>query len=177
MSEAALSPEDLRIVRETLQEIREMPPPRDNHGVGCVLTLVGVFVLLVLPYVARMVPVSPTVGRIGLLVGGAATVIGVVLWLTAGGFVRGNYIAAAEAALRELETWSPEDGDREVALRAATLLLTHAVVTYGPTASEAFEAADAEGRLGHMMPMVLAVQAVLVEEGAAYEVFGGSDDA
>lgn len=177
MSEAPLSAEDLRVVHETLQEIREMPPPRDNQGAGCVLSMVGIFLLLVLPYVARLVPVSPTVGRVGLLVGGAATVVGVVLWLTAGGFVRGNYIAAAEAALRELEAWTPEEGDREVALRAATLLLTHAVATYGPTSSQSFEVAEAEGRIGHMLPMILAVQDVLVEEGAAYEVFGASDDA
>lgn len=172
MSSVSLSPEDLSIVQETLQEIRDMPPPRDNRGLGCVVSMAGVFVLFVLPYVGRMIPIPSAVGRVGLLVGGAFTVVGVVLVLTAGGFVRGNYVAAAEAALRQLEGWSPEAGDREVALRAATLLLTHAVATYGATSSGSFDVAAAEERIGHMLPLVRAVQAVLVEEDAAFEVFG-----
>ena len=170
-SPAALGSADLEVVLETLEEIRGMPPPRDNQPTGCLMSLGGIVVLLGMPVLARFVEIGSGAGSWGLIVGGALTVIGVVTWMTAGGFVRGNYIAAAEAALRELEGWTAEDGDREVALRAATLLLTHSVAVYGPTSTSSFEPHEAEKRLGAMMPLVLAVQQVLVEEEACYPVF------
>jgi len=169
--QSLLSADDLGIVHETLQEIRDMPPPRDNHAGGCMMALAGLAVLLGLPALGRVVAIGQGLGTAGLLIGGGLLVLGIILWQTAGGFVRGQYVAAGEAALRELEVWSPEDGDREVALRAATLLLTHAVATYGATSMSSFDPADAEMRIASMMPLVRAVQEVLVEEEAAYPIF------
>ena len=166
-----LTPADLEVVHETLQEIRDMPPPRDNYATGCMMAIAGLVVLLGLPALGRVVTLSDGLGSAGLLIGGALLVVGIIVWQTAGGFVRGQYIAAGEAALRELELWSPDDGDRVVALRAVTLLLTHAVASYGPTSTSSFDPADAALRLAPMMPLVMAVQEVLVEEEAAYPIF------
>jgi hypothetical protein len=171
-----LSPEDLEVVHETLQEIRDMPPPRDNHATGCLMSIGGLVVLLGLPALGRVMTISQGLGTVGLLIGGASLALGIIVWMTAGGFVRGQSFAAAEAALRELEGWGAEEGDREVALRAATLLLTHAVVQYGPTSTSTFERAEAEVRLAPMMPLVMAVQEVLVEEEAAYPIFGTEEE-
>ncbi len=172
----ALSPTDLEVVHETLQEIRDMPPPRDNMAVGCVMALAGLTVLLLIPAVGRQMAIASGLATAGLITGGVLLVVGIVVWQTAGGFVRGTYIAAAEAALRELEGWTPEEGDREVALRAATLLLTHAVATYGPTSTNSFEYEEAEQRIAPMMPLVMAVQDVLVEDGASYAIFGTEEE-
>jgi len=171
-----LSTADLDVVHETLREIRDMPPPRDNQPVGCSLVLAGLVLLLGLPVLGKAGAIGSGFATPGLLGGGALLVIGVVVWQTAGGFVRGRYIAAAEAALRTLEAWRPEDGDREVALRAATLLLTHAVATYGATAMSTIDGIDARERLRSMMPLVLAVQDVLLAEEASYAVFTDEDE-
>lgn len=171
-----LSPADLEVVHDTLQEIRDMPPPRDNYATGCLMALAGLAVLLVLPAVGKQITIASGIATAGLIIGGVLLVVGVVVWQTAGGFVRGTYSAAAEAALLQLESWTPEEGDREVALRAATLLLTHAVATYGPTSTDSFEYEEGERRIGAMMPLVMAVQDVLVEEGASYAIFGTEDE-
>lgn len=171
-----LSPADLEVVHETLQEIRDMPPPRDNYAAGCMMALAGLALLLVLPAVGRQIAIAPGLATAGLVAGTVLLVVGIIVWQTAGGFVRGTYSAAAEAALRQLDTWTSEEGDREVALRAATLLLTHAVATYGPTSTNSFDYDEAERRIAPMMPLVMAVQDVLVEEGASYAIFGTDEE-
>jgi hypothetical protein len=171
-----LTSDDLDVVHETLQEIRDMPPPRDNYAAGCVMALAGLAILLVLPSLGRAFGLASNLATVGLLTGGALLVVGIIVWQTAGGFVRGQYMSAAEAALNQLEAWTPEEGDRVLALRATTLLLTHAVATYGPTSSSAFDYGEAEVRIAHMMPLVMAVQEVLVEEGAAYPIFPAEGD-
>ena len=148
-----------------------MPPPRDNQPMGCLMSLGGLVVLVGLPLLGRTIEIGSGIGSMGLLVGGGLFVVGLILWMTAGGFVRGNFIAAAEAALRELETWNAQSGDREVALRAATLLLTHSEASYGPTSAPSFDHGEAALRLRPIMPLILAVQDVLVEEGASHPVF------
>ena len=103
-----------------------------------------------------------------LVLGGVLLVVGIVLSVGAGGFARGHVTAAAEAALRTLEAG---DEDREVLLRAATLLLCNAWASYGPSTVEAFDFAAARVRLGPMLSLVSEVEGVLLEEGVIYPVF------
>lgn len=170
-SQSPLSAEDLAVVRQAVREIEDAPSPKDRAGLGCALSLPGFVVLLVLPIVARRFTVPPSVARVVLIVGLAVLVVGVLIWLTAGGFVRGHFTAAAAAALRRLEAWDVEEGDREEALRAATLLLMNAYAVYGPTMGSSFDRDEARERLGAMMPLVEAVERVLVEEAGIYTVF------
>jgi hypothetical protein len=173
-----LTDRDRLTVRDTLAEIRAAPPPRNHAGLGCVMALPGFVILLVFPVVARKFGMGGGLATPVLVVGGLLLVVGLVLWFTAGGLVRGHAIAAAEAALRTLEA-GDEDGD--VLLRASTLLLTHAYATHGPATAQTFDFQDARRRLGARLDLVLAVEALLVAEDAIYPVFtlaqssGGAD--
>lgn len=159
---------DRRVVRETLDEIRAEPAPRSLAGVGCVMALPGFLLLLVFPLVARKLAVASGPATAVLVVGGVLLVVGLGLWFSAGGFVRGRFIAAAEAALRTLEKGEKE---REVLLRAATLLLCNAYATYGPSTAETFDFAEGRRRLGPRLDLVMAVEEVLLAEGVIYPVF------
>lgn len=163
-----LSDRDRLTVRDTLAEIQAAPPPRNQAGLGCVMALPGFFILLVFPVVARKFGVGGGMAMPVLVVGGLLLVVGLVLWFTAGGLVRGHAIAAAEAALRTLESG---DEDREVLLRAATLLLTHAYATHGPATAATFDFRAARFRLGGRLDLVLAVEAILLADEAIYPVF------
>lgn len=171
---APLTEQDRRAVLGTLEEIRSAPPPRDLAGVGCVMALPGFVLLLVVPVLGRRLGLPAGAAVPVLVVGGALLIVGLVLWLTAGGFVRGRSIAAAEAALRTLEAG---DDDREVLLRAATLLLCHAYATYGPSTAEAFDFGAARARIGPRLELVTAVEGVLLEKGEIYPVFTLGDGA
>lgn len=167
---APLSDRDRALVLETLAELRAEPPRKDYAGVGCVMALPGFLLLLVFPVVGRQFEVSRTVATGVLIVGGVLLVVGLVLWFASGGLSRGHTIAAAEAALRTLETG---EEDREVLLRAATLLLCNAYATYGPATGEAFDFAEGARRLGARLPLVEAVERLLLEREAIYPVFTG----
>lgn len=163
---------DLRIVHQALDELRATPSPVDRAPLGCAMALPGFAILLVLPVIGRRLDLGSGIATTALVVGGALVVIGVVLWFSAGGFVRGHALAAAEAALRTLE--SGED-DREVLLRAATLLVVNGYATYGPTTATAVDVDKARVRLGKHLGLVEAVEGVLLEKGAAYPLFTMSD--
>jgi hypothetical protein len=178
--EPVLRPEDLEVVDEALEEIKSQEGPVDRGPIGCVMALPAFVVLLVLPVLGRRFDLPSSVAT-PILVGAIALlIVGLVLWFTAGGFVRGHVIAAAEAALRALEEWSPEAGHRDEALRAATLLVMNAYASYGPTTTRTFDAAEARERVSGAMPLVEAVERHLVDEGVTYRVFTegeeGEDD-
>lgn len=164
---------DRRIVREALDEIRATPSPVDRAPLGCAIALPGFAVLLVFPMVGRMMDLGSGVATVALGLGGVLVVVGVVLWFSAGGFVRGHAVAAAEAALRTLESG---EEDREVLLRGATLLVVNAYATYGPTTSTAVDVDKARLRLGKHLGLVEAVEGLLLEEGAAYPIFTRSEE-
>jgi len=163
-----LSDEDLLVIREALAEINASPPPRDFGGAGCAISVLALALLLTFPALGRKLAVGTGTATTVLVAGGVLLTVGIVLRLSAGGFVRGHAIAAAEAALRSLEAG---EGDRETQLRAATLLLRHAFATYGPTTSEAFDFAAARTRLGARLELVTAVETFLLEEKAIFPVF------
>jgi hypothetical protein len=168
-----LSDIERRIVHEALDEIRATPSPVDRAPLGCAIALPGLAVLLIFPVVGRMLGLGSGVATLALILGGVLVVVGVVLWFSAGGFVRGHALAAAEAALRTLEA---DDEDREVLLRAATLLVVNGYATYGPTTSTAVDVDKARTRLGKHLGMVEAVERLLLEERAAYPIFTKSDE-
>lgn len=170
---APLSENDRRTVLETLAEIRSEPPPRNYAGVGCVMALPGFVLLLVFPMVGRLLDVSSALATGVLITGGVLLVVGLILWYTAGGLQRGHAIAAAEAALRTLESG---EEDREVLLRAATLLLCNAYATYGPATAQAFDFAVAGRRMGPRLALVMGVEEVLLGESAIYPVFTGEPE-
>ena len=164
----SFSDQDRRTVLDTLGEIRASPPARDWGGPGCLVALLGLFLLVVLPVAGKVMGLGSGAVTPLLVLGGALLVAGILLRFGAGGFARGHVTAASEAALRTLEAG---DEDREVLLRAATLLLCNAYASYGPSTVEAFDFTAARARLGPTLALVSQVEGVLLEEGAIYPVF------
>jgi hypothetical protein len=163
-----LSAHDVGIVRDAFGDIEAEPPPKDWGAVGVAAALVGLVVVVGVPLLARTMSVPHGVVIAALTAGAALVVLGVVARMSAGGFARGRSIAAAEAALRQLES---DDPDRETALRAATLLLVHAYAMYGPKPAASFDFAAGRRRLGERMSMVEAVERALLREGRIDPVF------
>lgn len=171
-----LRPEDLEVVDEALREIREEEGPVDRGPLGCVLALPAFLALLVIPVLGRQLALPDRVATPMIVASVILLVVGLVLWFTAGGFVRGHVAAAAEAALRTLEAWTPEAGHRDEALRAATLLVMSAYASYGPTTTQTFEPEEARKRLGPTLVLVEAVERYLVDKGVTYRVFTDDPD-
>jgi len=165
---------DRLVVREARREIVENPLPASRGPLGCLVALGGGVILLVWPAVADRIPGGGFAAPFVLL-SATLLLLGGIVWSFFGGSTgRAAAGAAVEAALRQLESG---DGDREANLRAATLLLTHAYVTQGPTTTGTFDPVEVSGRLGDARPLVLAVERYLVEDVGAYPVFqGGATD-
>jgi hypothetical protein len=163
-----LSAHDVGIVRDAFGDIEAEPPPKDWGAVGVRTALAGLVVLVGVPPMVRAVAVPHGAVIAAIVAGAALVVLGVVARTSAGGFARGRSIAAAEAALRQLES---DDPDRETALRAATLLLVHAYALYGPKPSASFDFMAGRRRLGKRMPLVEAVECELLRERRIDPVF------
>lgn len=169
-----LTGQDRSIVLDARREIVENPLPPGRGQLGCVVALGGGGLLLAWPAVAEAVPGGSFVGPFVLL-GATLLVVGGVVWSFLGGSTgRAAASAAVEAALRQLASG---DEDREANLRAATLLLTRAYVTQGPTTTTTFDPGKARARLGASFALVLAVEQCLIEEVGAYPVFEGGEPA
>lgn len=166
-----LRPEDLEAIDAAVGEIRTEQGPVDRGPIGCVLSLPAFATLLVVPVLGRQLGLPSSVATPVLVAAVVLLVVGLVLWFTAGGFVRGHVKAAAEAALRTLEAWTPEEGRREEMLRASTLLVMNAWASHGPTTTEAFDREEARRRIGGAMPLVESVEEHLVERGVTFRVF------
>ncbi len=168
---ASLSADDRAVVDEAVQDLLEGPRPVDRGPLGCGMAVPGFLILLIAPVLGRRYDISSSVGMPLLVVGIGLLVIGLVMYFSAGGFVRGHYMAAAEAGLRGLEAWDPDTGDRTEALRGATLVLMNAMAAYGVTSSASFDFEAGRNRIAKVMPMVEAVEEYLVEQGSIYRVF------
>ena len=169
--DAPLTDRDRATVHEALDDIRADAPP-DRTSTGCVVALPGFALLLVVPVAARVLAVGAGVATALLCVGIAFLVVGLVLWFSAGGQRRRHAAAASEAALRTLEG---DEADREVLLRAATLLLVNARVPRGRAFVPTLDATRAGKRLGERAQLVDAVERLLVEEEVIYPVFADED--
>jgi hypothetical protein len=166
-----LRDEDAAVVREAMDEILGTPPPPDRGPAGCVVALPGFVMLLLYPPVARMLGLPGWLAVVVVSAGILFLAVGLILWFTAGTLGRRHAVAAAEAGLRALESWSPEQGDREEALRAATLMLMNSFAQSGTTAVTTFDADDARRRIAHRMPLVEAVERYLLEQAVLYPLF------
>jgi hypothetical protein len=164
----SLTDHDRLVVRETRDEIASTPPPKDFGYLGCPVAVLGVIILLSWVKVVEAVPALSFFTPFIMLAGVLMVVAGPIAGFTAGGFVRGAATAAAEAAIAHLESG---DAERDVTLRAATLLISHAFVSQGATTSEAFQVEEVAARIRDVLPLVLAVEAYLVEQDGVYPVF------
>jgi len=162
-----LNDRDRMIVHEARAEIRATPLPESRGPSGCVGALLGVGVLLVWPQLIDFVPGGDFASPFVVLAGVVLVVGGIVSSFFVGKKTRSAH-AAVEAALRQLEsdvTSTAVSGEeRETALRAATLLISHAFISDGPTTVEGFHRDEAATRIGAAMALVLGVQGVLEEE-------------
>lgn len=158
------------LVREAREEIVANPLPSSRGPVGCVAAIGGLVVLGAWPSLRGLVPggdfVSPFIVLGGImLIGG-----GLFSTLLVGRKTRAAE-AAVEAALRQLEgagdqtpSGPAEAPDREVELRAATLLVSHAFVSDGPTTVRTFDPEAVAARIEARLPLVLAVQNTLADQ-------------
>jgi hypothetical protein len=169
------------VVREARDEIVANPLPASRGPVGCFGALGGLVLLGVWPTLRGVVPVGDFVSPFVVLAG---------IMLVGGGLVSTLFVgrrtraadAAVEAALRQLEEDETGPGepaasrDREVDLRAATLLVSHAFVSDGPTTARTFDPDQVAVRVEARLPLVLAVQSVLSDELGAWVPFGPESD-
>jgi hypothetical protein len=171
----SLTDRDRMIVREARAEILASPLPESRGPVGCLGALLGVVVLVVWPSLVGVVPGGDFVSPFVVLAGVVLVVGGLVSSLFVGRKARAAY-AGVEAALRQLESEAAggaDSGDeRETALRAATLLISHAFISDGPTSVEGFDREEAALRIGSAMSLVLGVQGVLEDELGVWIPFG-----
>ena len=163
-----LTDHDRLVVRETHEEIAATPPPSDFGYLGCPVALLGIVVLVLWPQLLRVLPAAGFFTPFAMLAAVLMVIGGPVVGLTSGGSVRGRSSAAVEAALRQLESG---DGDRDVMLRAATLLICHAFVSHGPTTSQTYQADEVAPRIAGAFALVVAVEGYLVEELQEYPMF------
>ncbi len=168
---SSLSPDEEAVVDEALADLQAQEGPVDRGPLGCVLSVPAFLLLLMVPILARSYGLPSSVAQPLILGGIVLLVLGLTLWFTAGGFVRGHVSAAAEAGLRTLEEWDEDAGTREEALRAATLVVMNAYASYGPSTVQSYEPADARKRLGARLPLVEAVERHLLQKGVTYPVF------
>ena len=160
-----LNDRDRMIVGEARAEIRDAPLPESRGPVGCIGALLGVGVLLVWPQLIDFIPGGDFLSPFVMLLGVVLVVGGIVSSFFVGKKTRSAH-AAVEAALRQLEseTSALSSEERETTLRAATLLISHAFISDGPSTVAGFDRAEAATRIGPAMGLVLGVQGVLEGE-------------
>lgn len=150
---------DRDIVGETHDELLERPPPVSRGPAGCLTGVVGLAILGTWPVWRGAVPGGDFLSPFVILVGVALVLLGPVATLLGRGGRR-TARAAIEAALIRLE--DPES-DREVCLRAATVLVCHAYLTGTSTPELVLDRPAALARLGPRADLVRAVENHLEE--------------
>lgn len=168
-----LTDRDRMIIRETRTEIRETPLPPDRGPLGCVAGLVGLVVLIAWPPIVRQVPAAAFFSPFVMLGGVLALIGGPVASFFGGSSGRSQAHAALESGLRHLED---AESDRETRLRAATLVISHAYISQGPTTSRMLDPDEARPRIGPAMPLVLGVEQFLEDEFSEYSIFSLAPD-
>ncbi|MEM7417030.1 MAG: hypothetical protein AAF389_16105 [Gemmatimonadota bacterium] len=154
-----LDAEDREIIAETHDELLERPPPVSRGPAGCVTGIAGLALLGAWPAVRGAVPGGDFLSPFVILIGVALVLLGPVAALLGRGGRR-TARAAIEAALVRLE--DPES-DREVCLRAATVLVCHAHLPGSSTPELVLDRSAALTRLGGRVDLVRAVEDHLEE--------------
>ena len=155
---------------ETLASLRDRPPPTDPSGWGWVVVIVAIITLVLMPFVGPGLGLSSGV-MLGIGIGiGLVALVGGVLGIYGGGFVRGAIAADAEEAIVELMVEWP-DGDPAVIREAAIRILGGWSASTGPVTVETFDAKEVAIRLGPALSYVRGTERFLLERQEIYPVF------
>jgi hypothetical protein len=168
-----LTKEQRELVRRLGAADPEGPPARDWTPVGCAALVLAAAGAGLLPTLARVLGERFGALLVPLLI--ALAVVGVALWLLGRTIglapVHRRVEAAATALAAEAPRLAEGAAPTEPALRAAVALLRDAHHAPGPYTAETFDARAMAERLGAALPLVIAVEAVLLAEQRIYRVF------
>lgn len=158
--DAVLTDSDRAAIRETLDDLRATPVPADRGPLGCFGAIVGVVLLgieSVLPDIAAIDFFRPFITLIAVVM----IFVGIVSSFFGGASARTAARAAMEAALRRLE--DPES-DRDTLVRAATVLVSKATISTGPTTDRVFSEADVRERVAGVRSLIEVVERHMTAE-------------
>ena len=155
---------------DTLARLRDRPPPTDPSSGGCVAAIVAIITLVLMPFIGRGFDLSSN-AMLGLGIAlGLVVLLGGLLGIFGGGFVRGAISSDAEEAIQELMVEWP-DGDPTVIREAAIRILYQSTVSTGPVTVKTFDAKEVAIRLGPALNYVLGIERFLLERQEIYPVF------
>ena len=172
-----LSEEDRAQVREARDDLRDTHLPAPTRQVGCLAAMLAVVAAAITITLANNIPgfvfIAPFV-----ILGALLTVIGSIVWGMSGG--SGGRNAASAAIGSALSYLEDEESDRSVCLRAATVLVMRATIDEGPATHSMYEPGELVVRLGARLPLVVAVEELLMDKYGIWPVFtfplSGTDD-
>ncbi len=155
---------------DSLERLRDRPPPTDPSGGGCVVAIVAIITLVLMPFIGRGFDLSSG-AMLGLGIAlGLATLLGGLLGIFGSGFYRGAIAADVEDAVQELMVEWP-DGDPAVIRDAAITILDQSTVSTGPVTVETFDAKEVAIRLGPALNYVLGIERFLLKRQEIYPAF------
>jgi hypothetical protein len=163
-----LSEEDRSQVREATDDLRDTHLPTPTGQAVCLVAILSVVAVAITSALANDVPgvafIAPFV-----ILGALLAVTGSILWGMFGG--NGGRNAASAAIQSALNYLEDEESDRGVCLRAATVLLMSATVEQGPATYAMYEPRELVVRLGARLPLVIAVEEILMVKNGIWPVF------
>ena len=151
------------------QRLAAQPIPANQKPVGCAVAIVAVVVLVVSPYLLKLIGSK----ILDMVVLGACVVA--LLWGLVVGFLTGGKgTQHVYRKLEEAQGWFDkhrEGGDAAERRAAAVTLVHHAHFSDGPSMSLLLDVPAARTRLGGSLAYVEQVERVLCEEVKAWRVF------
>ena len=143
-------------IMDTLEHLRDGPPPSDPSSMGCVAAIVAIITLVLMPFFGQGFDLSNrTMVGTGIALGLVA-LLGGIFGIFGGMLPRGAAVAQVEEAIQELLAEWP-DGDPAVIRKAAIKILDGSTVSTGPATVETFDKKEVAMRLGPALPYVLGV--------------------
>jgi hypothetical protein len=157
-------------ITDTLERLRDRPPPSDPRSGGCVTAIVAVIALVLMPFIGRgFDPSGGAMLGIGIVLGLVA-LIGAYFGIFGSGIVGGAIIADVEEAIEELMVEWP-DGDPAVMREAVIRILGQSTISTGPTTIAAIDVEEVGIRLLPTLDYVLDIERFLLERQEIYPVF------
>ena len=160
---------------DTLERLRDGPPPSDPSSAGCVAAIVAIITLVLMPFFGQGFGLSSgaMLGIVSAL--GLVALIGGIFGIFGGALPRGAVIAEVEDAIQDLMVEWP-DGDPAVILEAAIKILDGSMVSTGPVSVETFDAEEVAIRLGPALNYVLRIERFLLGRQEIYPAFTMLED-
>ena len=144
--------------------------PQDPSPAGCITSILAIIALVLLPVISST-PVLSSGLLIGVAIGlSLVAVIGALVNVLGGGFVRGAVVSDVEEAVTQLIEAFP-NGDARVMCEAAVRLFDGSIVSTGPVSVEGFDRHEVQRRLGDALPFVIAVERILLKRNEIYPCF------